>query len=127
MRSIVIVLAFLLVAGCSSPTKLVESRSLVERSPISIPELAPASQMPLEWSVITRDNMEAKFKELENSGSVVVFALTPNGYQTMSLNHAELRRYIQQQDSVIAVYKEYYETPLAPAHVKEKKPFWRIW
>ena len=127
MRSIVIVLAFLLVAGCSSPTKLVESRSLVERSPISIPELAPASQMPLEWSVITRDNMEAKFKELENSGSVVVFALTPNGYQTMSLNHAELRRYIQQQDSAIAAYKDYYEKPLEAPPPEKNKPFWRIW
>ena len=126
MRNVILAIIFVLVAGCSSPERLVESRTLVERSAISLPDVAPASQIPQEFVVLTKDNVETKFKELEASGTVVVFGMTPEGYQALQMNLSELRRYIQQKDSVVAAYKEYYEVPLS-SPVKDPKPFWRIW
>ena len=74
---------------------------------------APAVQQPVNWIVITKDNAAEKIAELERSqGVVALFALTPQGYQNLSINVAELRRYIQQQNAVLAAVREYYETPV---------------
>ena len=63
------------------------------------------------------------FAEIEKRGGVVtLFALTPQGYQNLSLNTSELRRYIQQQNAVIAAMKKYYEAPQsAPADKPAEK------
>jgi hypothetical protein len=121
-----------LLAGCASPAPMVvEKPILVDRPSLMIQVPQPAEQYDFEWVVITKDNAEARFKELEAKGVVVVFALTPNGYQNLSMGGAELRRYIQQQQSVIAAYKAYYDKPKEAEKPKEKvestNPFWKLW
>ena len=121
-----------LLAGCSSPAPMVvEKPILVERPSLMIQVPQPAEQYDFEWVVITKDNAEARFKELEAKGVVVLFALTPNGYQNLSMGGAELRRYIQQQQSVIAAYKAYYDKPKEAEKPKEKvestNTSWKLW
>jgi hypothetical protein len=41
-------------------------------------------------------------------GPVVLFAVTPAGYETLAINAGEMRRYVIQQNTVIAGYKKYY-------------------
>ena len=98
-------------SGCSSVKELIVTKpEIVERPAINIELPRPVQSYPLEFIIITKDNAETKFKELEASGSdVVVFALTDDGYKALSLSVAELRRYIQQQNAVIKAYKDYYE------------------
>jgi len=113
MRKLCIV-ASLAVAltGCASTEKLVVQPQMVERPRLEVPSPAPVNQLPFEWVVITRENAEQKFKEIESRGGVVtLMALTPQGYQNLSMNVSELRRYIQQQQAVIAAMKKYYEAP----------------
>lgn len=121
-----------LLAGCSSPAPMVvEKPILVERPSLMIQVPQPAEQYDFEWVVITKENAEARFKELEAKGVVVLFALTPNGYQNLSMGGAELRRYIQQQQSVIAAYKAYYDKPKEAEKPKEKvestNTSWKLW
>jgi hypothetical protein len=40
----------------------------------------------------------------------VLFGLTDDGYETLSLTMAELRNFIAQQRAVTTKYREYYET-----------------
>ena len=122
-----------LLAGCASPAPMViEKPILVDRPPLMIQVPQPAEQYEFEWVVITKDNAETRFKELEAKGVVVLFALTPNGYQSLSMGGAELRRYIQHQQSVIAAYKAYYDKPKEAEKPKNEKvesanPFWKLW
>ena len=42
-------------------------------------------------------------------GAAGIIGLTPDGYQNLSVNIAELRRYIKQQNAAIQAMKNYYE------------------
>lgn len=133
MKRIVIGLSLFLV-GCSAAPTVVEKPILVERPALIVQDPQPAEQYDFEWIVITKDNAEAKFKELETKGVVVLFAVTPQGYQALAMGGAEVRRYIQQQQSVLAAYKAYYEKPKDPEpekpkeQPKEDKPsWWKLW
>jgi len=105
-------LAFVLI-GCQSTPQVVSTPVLQDRPRMTVNQPAPAAQQPVNWVVITKDNAAEKIAELERTqGVVALFALTPQGYQNLSINVAELRRYIQQQNAVLAAVREYYETPV---------------
>lgn len=107
--SAVVLLAAVL-SGCASTEKLVVQPQIVERPRLEVPSPAPVNQLPFDWVIITKENAEQKFREIESRGGVVtLMALTPQGYQNLSMNVSELRRYIQQQQAVIAAMKRYYE------------------
>lgn len=111
MKKLLLALPLVLAACGSSPT-VITRPVLHERAPFVPPAITPAQQQPIEWVVVTRDNAQDKFKEIESrAGSSTVFALSPQGYQNLSLNVAELRRYIEQQNSVIMAMRKYYEEP----------------
>jgi len=66
---------------------------------------------PVPWYIITEDNLEEKLAEIESTtGNVVLFAITPKGYENLAIGIAELRRYVKDQQAIIA----YYEEALAP-------------
>lgn len=116
-----VVLLAVTLAGCASTEKLVVQPQIVERPKLEVPSPAPVNQLPFEWVIITKENAEQKFKEIESRGGVVtLMALTPQGYQNLSMNVSELRRYIQQQQAVIAALKRYYEAPANEPKPAEK-------
>lgn len=66
---------------------------------------------PVDWYVITEQNLEEKLAEIEAStGNVVLFVITPKGYENLAMGIAELRRYVKDQQAIIG----YYEEALAP-------------
>lgn len=100
----------LLLTACGGQSTVVTRPVLHERAPFAAPSVTPAQQQPIEWVVVTRENSQQKFSELENrTGSSTMFALSPQGYQNLSLNVSELRRYIEQQNAVITAMRKYYE------------------
>ena len=62
----------------------------------------------VNFFVITEENLEDKFKEIEKmlDGQFVVFALTPDGFEKMAENFQEVRRYVLQQKELIIYYRE---------------------
>lgn len=117
-----VALLALALSGCSMfNEKIITKTEYVTRPPIELPAPEPVSSQELEWHVLTAKNLETKLKELRNpQGEVVVFALTPEGYQSLSMNAAELRRYIQQLHVYIEQLKKYYERPVQPSEQPQK-------
>ena len=82
----------------------------VERTPLNIVDPAPLSLKPFEWTIITKENAAEVFAKLEaNNDSIVLFGLTDEGYQQLSMTIAEMRTFIATQRQIIIKYKEYYE------------------
>jgi hypothetical protein len=82
----------------------------VERTRLNIPHPAPLSANPVEWILITPENAEEVFAKLkEKNIDLVLFGLTDDGYESLSITMAELRNYIATQRQIIIKYKEYYE------------------
>jgi hypothetical protein len=96
--------------SCSKKEIVIEKPKLIEKPELIVPELTPIKQYDFQWVVITKDNFQEAIKEIETKDqSIVLFAVTPQGYQNLSLNVAELRKFIIQQQSIIMAYKKYYE------------------
>ena len=61
----------------------------------------------VQWYVVTTDNIEEFEKRFENQNSdLVFFALSVPHYQNLSVNLSDIRRYIEQQKSIILYYED---------------------
>ena len=93
----------------------------MDKTPLDLANPDPLKLKPMQWIVITPANQEEVFKSIEESGvDPAVFALTPDGYQSLAVTIAELRNIINTQRNIIIKYKEYYE-PKKEEKVEEKK------
>ena len=112
MKNLLIALALISLTGCSSIPGFVQvDTQPVERPPLVLPVPDTITAKPVKWIVVTPDNAEEVFKDLQSSNtSVVLFAVTDEGYENLSLNIAELMKLVKQQKAIIAAYKNYYET-----------------
>ena len=108
MKKFLIIASALGLAACNSQPII---KPVLDSKPkIVLPEVRPAEQLPVQWTVITRKNMEKKLAELEkNGGNASFVATTPEGYKNLSLNAAELRRYIEEQNARTEAIEKYYE------------------
>ena len=69
----------------------------------------------MHWVIITPENAEEVWKKLkEENTDLVLFGLTDDGYEQLSITMAEIRNFIAQQRTIIIKYKEYYEPPKTP-------------
>ena len=68
--------------------------------------------------VVTEQNFE-EFKKrfIKENGDLVGYVLSVRDYETLALNMAELKRYLQQQKEIIV----YYEKAVTPESNKEEK------
>jgi hypothetical protein len=65
---------------------------------------------PVDWFIVTPENIEDVFKRLEEQKTdVVLFGITDDGYKSLSLNLAQIRQLLLQQQAIITAYKEYYK------------------
>ncbi len=119
----------LLLTGCASfnlfgnRVKPVEIQTkAVERTPLNLDAPAPLKSKPVEWILITPQNAEEVWAKLrEKNADLVLFGLTDDGYEELSMTMAELRNYIAAQRQVIIKYKEYYEPKKDETKTEEKK------
>ena len=87
MRKIILILFLCCICGCNSTSK----RILLE-----LPDPEPITMLDYNITVFTV-NGEAKI------------CVSGEGYENMSKNMMELKRYIIQQNEIIKSYKNYYE------------------
>lgn len=122
-----LVVSSLLLTGCSTLGSLfswgstpavqpIEVRTVpVEKTPLALENPQPLRLKPVDWIVITPQNWEEVFKQMQTKEqNLVLFGLTSDGYQSLSITIAELRNLINTQRIIIEKYKEYYE-PKKPA------------
>jgi hypothetical protein len=76
---------------------------------LTLPNADPIRTRPVEWIIITEENYEEIFQRLkDNRREPVLIGLTDQGYENLSLNLNDLRTFIQQQNSIILAYRNYY-------------------
>jgi len=97
--------------GSSPPVEpIVVHTKPVEKTPLALESPQPLRLKPIEWIVITPQNWEEVFKQMQaKENNLVLFGLTSDGYQTLAVTIAELRNLINTQRIIIEKYKEYYE------------------
>ena len=111
----------LLSSGCSyfkNPLKTIEIKTVeVERVIPTQNRPKPMSMNDIYFYVVTEENFE-EFKEkfVKENGDLVGYVLSVRDYETLALNMAEIKRYIQQQKELII----YYEKAVAPKPKEEK-------
>jgi len=101
----------LLISGCSSlqPRQIEVSTVPVEKPQLELPSTDEIRLRNVEWTLVTPDNADEVFAEAEESGRpVVFFALTDKGYENLGLNISDIRALIQQQQTIITAYENYY-------------------
>lgn len=98
----------LALTSCSAPDKqVVVQTEYVERTIPTQPRPKPVQLADVQWYVVTEKNLEEFLKTFEKeNGPVAFMAISVRGYENLSLNVQELRRYINQQGQLIV----YYET-----------------
>ena len=109
----------ILLSGCVSLPKFGSSKPVepivvqtkpVEKTPLALENPQPLRLKPVDWIVITPQNWEEVFKQMQTKEqNLVLFGLTSDGYQTLAVTIAELRNLINTQRIIIEKYKEYYE------------------
>tara|TARA_Y100000385_G_scaffold280366_1_gene331415 strand:- start:245 stop:550 length:306 start_codon:yes stop_codon:yes gene_type:complete len=63
----------------------------------------------IEWVIITEANMEEEVAKWTGGGKpLAVFALTADGYESLGKNFSDIRALVQQQQSIILAYDNYY-------------------
>jgi len=63
---------------------------------------------PVEWTVLTPTIMSEYLTDLEKGEAPtnVYYGISPTGYENLSVNMAELKRYIRQVLSIVDYYKK---------------------
>jgi hypothetical protein len=112
-----LLLILLLVSGCSifgssrdiPEVVPVEVVTVVEKAPVYHPplpnEIVP---VPVEWTVLNPELMQTYLDDLNegNAPTNVWYALTTKGYENLSTNMAEVKRYLRQVLSILKYYRD---------------------
>ena len=111
MNKIVIALLVLVLTGCSTfrkPEEKIVVRTVVESYDIPLKvSPRPISMTDVKWYTVTTDNIDEFEANFENSnGDLVFFAISVPHYENLSLNLADIRRFIEQQKAIIVYYED---------------------
>ena len=119
-----LLLLSLVISGCSSWPKLTQ----IEVQTVEVERNIPKQNRPqpitmnttMKWWVVTEENFK-EFKEKfqkENGDPLVAYVLSVRDYETLALNMAEIKRYIEQQKEII-IYNEEAIKPRKKEKVKK--------
>ena len=105
MKLILLLGIVLLTSGCQG----VRIFATPPEEPIVIhPPPPPAVVMrDVEWTVYNRERLEELLAENPNK-EIVLITLTPRGYENLSLNIADVLRYVREQKEIILYYRRLF-------------------
>jgi len=117
LMKILIFLVLLLVSGCSilgskrdiPQVKPVEVVTIAKKAPVYHPPLPnQIDPVPVEWTVLNPELMQEYLDDLEdgNAPTNAWYALTTKGYENLSTNMADVKRYLRQVISILKYYRE---------------------
>lgn len=105
----------LLLSACSTPklesVPTVEVKTVPIQTPAPIvPSVDVIRTRDLQWYIVTEKNYAEIFDEIKKSGNEpVIFGLSSDGYENLSLNTSDIRALIQQYQKIIAIYESSYK------------------
>ena len=100
----------LLLSSCGvaniNPLKITSAPA--DRPQLTLPPVDTLNLRPVEWTVVTEQNIEEVFAQLKADGqNLALFALTDTGYENLGLNISDIRQLVQQQRAIILAYENY--------------------
>jgi len=110
-----LLLLSLVLSSCATwnPLKLLEVKTVQVERQIPVQNRPPQLKLgDVRWWVVTEENFK-EFKEKfqkENGDPLVAYVISVKDYETLALDFAEIKRYIEQQKSIIV----YYEKAIKP-------------
>ena len=116
-----LLLLSLALSSCSSWPQLKQ----IEVKTVEIERNVPIQNRPrqldlssIKWYVVTEENFE-EFKKrfTTENGGFLFYAISIRDYETLTLNMADIKRYIEQQKNIIV----YYEDAVKPREKEEVK------
>ena len=103
-------LLFLVSACATKPIEITVAPT--EKPQLILPPIDTVDMRDIKWMIVTPENAATVFAKLQADGvNPVLFALTDDGYQALSLNVADIQRYINDKNGAVIGFKEYYEKP----------------
>ena len=111
-------LAIILLTSCASvPPSITVSSKPIAKPTLIVPPVDTLTMKEVKWIIVTEENVEEVLKELKTSGQpLAIFGLSGQGYENLSTNFSAIRALVQQQQTIIAAYKQYY---LSLIHISE--------
>ena len=105
-----LLLLSLLVSSCTSWPKFTQ----IEVQTVEVERNIPIQNRPrqlnlsdITWYVVTKENFEEFKKRYEKeNGMFLFYVISVKDYEALSLNMAEIKRYIEQQKQIIIYYEE---------------------
>ena len=121
LKVLSLLLLCLAISSCSSWPKLKQ----IEIKTVQVERVIPTQNRPrplnmndIKFYVVTSENFEEFKKRYEkDNGTFLFYALSVRDYETLAINMAEIKRYIEQKKQIII----YYEKAVAPKPKKEIK------
>ena len=115
-----LLLLSLTISSCSSWPKLTQ----IEVQTVEVERNIPIQNRPrqlnlsdIKWYVVTSENFEEFKNRYEKENGVFLFyVISVRDYETLALNMAEIKRYIEQQKQIII----YYEKAVTPKEEEKK-------
>ena len=114
MKNLIIVsfTLFYFTACSALPTqpKPVEVITVAEPSPMYHPPLPiELSMADIDWEILTPQIMEEYLSDLETGSApeTAYYSLTTKDYENLSMNMAEIKRYIKETLHIIKFYRDY--------------------
>ena len=115
-----LLLLSVIVSSCTSWPKFTQ----IEVQTVEVERNIPIQNRPrqlnlsnITWYVVTKENFEEFKKRYEKeNGMFLFYVINVRDYETLSLNMAEIKRYIEQQKQIII----YYEKAIVPEKEEKK-------
>ena len=108
-----LILLSLIISGCSifkspKPIETIVTKTVIQKQNVPIMNRPkPIVLNPVEFYVVTEENLEEFIERFKGgNGEFVIAAMSIPSYENLSLNVADLRRYINQQKSIIVYYED---------------------
>ena len=100
-------------AGCAGTPPPTTAIVTVEKPTLMLPNVDKIKLKDVDWNIVTRDAKPGTDGHIETvwkkASSDSLFAVTSRGYESLSLNMAEMTRVIKQLQTQVEAYKEYYQ------------------
>ena len=108
MRVIVLLSVLSTLTACASTNNITVTAKPIEIDIAKTADPAEVRMQPVTFKVVTKDTVDSFIQTMsktQGTNTPVFIAITTKDYENLSLNLADLRRYIEQQQAVIVYYR----------------------
>ena len=126
IKSTILISLLFVITNCSMmpSAKPVEVRTIAEPVPLYHPPLPlEVGLVDIDWEILTPDLMREYLEDYENGSApaIAYYSLTSKEYENLSMNMAEIKRYLRDTLSIVKYYRDYDKEDNQEERVSENK------